>query len=117
MHKKVHAKSATKPFNPFPYYNFTGSLRPVYPLSPKRTVPSHIQVPDYAGDGIPRSEQKLRGTTRIKTLTDDEIEQMRIVCRLGREILKEGAKAAQIGTSTDEIDRVVHEACIGADNF
>lgn len=29
-------------------YNFTGPLRPVYPLSPKREVPAHIQRPDYA---------------------------------------------------------------------
>ena len=44
-------------FNPFPAYPFTGSLRPVYPLSPKRTVPDRIKLPDYAGNGIPKSEQ------------------------------------------------------------
>jgi len=39
-------------YNPFPNYNFTGTLRPVYPLSPKREVPAHIEVPDYAESGI-----------------------------------------------------------------
>lgn len=29
-------------------YRFTGPLRPVYPLSPKRLVPAHIERPDYA---------------------------------------------------------------------
>lgn len=38
-------------FNPFATYDFTGSLRPVYPLSPKRPVPDHIPRPDYADDG------------------------------------------------------------------
>lgn len=29
-------------------YAFTGTLRPVYPLSERRVVPSHIPRPDYA---------------------------------------------------------------------
>lgn len=29
-------------------YRFTGPLRPVYPLSPKRLVPATIRLPDYA---------------------------------------------------------------------
>ena len=44
-------------FNPFPTYPFTGSLRPVYPLSPRRAVPDKIRKPDYAVTGIPKSEQ------------------------------------------------------------
>lgn len=31
-------------------YPFTGTMRPVYPLSPKRDVPKHIKKPDYADD-------------------------------------------------------------------
>ena len=30
---------------------YTGALRPQYPLSPKRSIPDHIQKPDYALDG------------------------------------------------------------------
>jgi len=37
--------------NPFPNYNFTGTMRPVYPLSVTRKVPDHIPRPDYAQDG------------------------------------------------------------------
>lgn len=42
-------------FNPFPNYTYSGTLRPVYPLSPKRQVPDHIPRPDYAerDDGEP----------------------------------------------------------------
>lgn len=54
----------------------------------------------------------IKGSTKIQTLSDEEIEKMRVVCRIGREVLEEGAKAIQIGVTTDEIDRIVHEACI-----
>ena len=40
-------------FNPFGTFKFTGTLRPVYPLSPRREVPKHIldHAPDYVKDG------------------------------------------------------------------
>lgn len=38
-------------FNPFYNHRFSGSLRPVYPLSPPRIVPEHIKRPDYAESG------------------------------------------------------------------
>jgi methionyl aminopeptidase len=86
----------------------------VYPLSPKRHVPDDIQKPDYANDpqGLPRSEMAIRGSSKIKVLSPEEIEKMKTVCRLAREVLEEGAKAIKVGVTTDEIDRVVHEACI-----
>lgn len=52
------------------------------------------------------------GNTTIKVLNDEEIESMRVSCKLGREVLDEAAKAIGVGVTTDEIDRVVHEACI-----
>jgi hypothetical protein len=36
---------------PNPKFNYTGSLRPIYPLSEKRAVPAHIPRPDYADHG------------------------------------------------------------------
>ena len=42
---------------------------------------------------------------------------MRVVCKLGREVLDEGARAIAVGVTTDEIDRVVHEACIERDCY
>jgi methionyl aminopeptidase len=73
-----------------------------------------MQKPDYATDpkGYPYSEMTLRGSTKIETLNAEQIEKMKVVCRLGREVLEEGAKMIKVGTTTDEIDRVVHDACM-----
>ncbi|KAI0281364.1 methionine aminopeptidase [Russula aff. rugulosa BPL654] len=98
-------------FNPFPNFSFSGLLRPVYPLSPKRVVPDHIPRPDYAEDGIPISETRRAGLPpRILSL--EEQEKMRTVCRLAREVLDIAASHVRPGITTDEIDDVVHQACI-----
>ena len=55
--KVISQPDADGHFNPFPAYPFTGSLRPVYPLSPRSPVPDRIRKPDYASNGIPKSEQ------------------------------------------------------------
>ena len=39
-----------KEYTPWPRYKFTGPLRP-WPQTPRRTVPPHIQRPDYADTG------------------------------------------------------------------
>jgi len=113
-HKKVHDvanSTAAGPFNPFPSFRFTGSLRPAYPLSPRRAVPDHIPRPDYAKDGIPYSEQKGYSTP-IKILNEAEKQAMRVACRLGREVLDLAASHVKPGVTTDEIDAVVHAATI-----
>ncbi|XP_018010054.1 methionine aminopeptidase 1 [Hyalella azteca] len=114
IHKLVHKKSReveSSAYNPWPFYTFTGNLRPAK-QTPRRTVPAHIARPDYADTSIPLSEQKLRGTTSIRVLNDEEIESMRVACKLAREVLDEGAAAAAVGVTTDEIDRIVHEASV-----
>lgn len=65
-------------YNPFPAYSFSGPLRPVYPLSPRRTVPERIRHPDYAQNGIPRSEQVrvhgvMQKTGRFRSGTDTAV--------------------------------------------
>ena len=102
-------------FNPFPTFSFTGSLRPVYPLSPRRAVPPHIKRPDYSEDGDPKSERRLRGRHNITILNEKEIEAMRKVCRLGREVLDLAAKEVRPGITTDYLDEIVHNACIERD--
>merc|ERR1712088_1199075 len=54
--------------------------------------PDHIPRPDYADhpEGYPISEQKLKGNTYVKQLDDEEIESLRVACKLGREVLDEG---------------------------
>jgi methionyl aminopeptidase len=105
-------------YNPWPYYTFTGQLRP-FAQTPKRTVPEAIARPDYAEhpQGLPLSEQAVKGSGQIKILDDEEIEGMRVSCKLGREVLDEAARVCDVGVTTDEIDRAVHEACLERDCY
>jgi len=98
-------------YNPFPSFSFTGTLRPVYPLSPKRLVPEHIPRPDYAETSIPASEIK-RSRLPARILNAEEQEKMRVVCRLAREVLDIAAAHVRPGITTDEIDEIVHKATI-----
>ena len=110
-------KLASKPdpdtsfFNPFPDFAFTGPLRPVYPLSPKREVPKSIPHPDYAADGIPKSGRILGRTNKIEQLDTQVIEVMRKVCRLARDVLDIAAAAIKPGIARGEIDNNVHDTC------
>ncbi|KAJ7605304.1 peptidase M24, structural domain-containing protein [Roridomyces roridus] len=98
-------------YNPFPSYNFTGPMRPAYPLSSKRKIPDHIQRPDYATDGIPKSEKKAYASPP-EMHGPEVIEKLRTVCRMSREILDLAAAALRPGITTDEIDEIVHNATI-----
>ena len=103
-------------------YNFTGSLRPAL-LSPKREIPASIRRPDYATDpqGIAYSEQRDRATNKaIRIYGPDELDAeygLRHACKMGREVLDVAGKALRPGVTTDEIDRIVHEACIERDCY
>ncbi|KAJ1977058.1 Methionine aminopeptidase 1 [Dimargaris cristalligena] len=120
LHKMVHdnvqnggtSGGPAGTYNPFPAYYYSGAIRPTYPLGPRRTVPDHIKRPDYAETGIPTSEQAVRSSTKIEVLNAEEIEIIRHVARMGREVLDAGARAIKVGVTTDEIDAVVHQACI-----
>ena len=105
----------TGQYNPFPTFPYTGSVRPVYPLSERRKVPDRIAQPDYAKDGIPRSEQVFRGRNKITQLDAKEQEGMRKVCRLGREVLDIVAAEVKPGVTTDYLDEVCHNACLERD--
>lgn len=117
-HKKIHPKKKVVCTDAFPGFPYTGTLR-AYPLSAPRTVPPHIMRPDYADhpEGKPLGELAERGSTNVKVLDDEEIEGLKVACKLGREVLNEAAKAAAVGVTTDEIDRIVHEAAIERDCY
>ncbi|CAG8449583.1 1897_t:CDS:10 [Diversispora eburnea] len=117
-HKLLHQNKSTKlAENYVMAFPYTGDLRAIYPLSPRRLVPAHIKKPDYADDprGIPESETKNR--SYIQVLSNDEIAAMRKVCTLAREVLDIGAAAVKPGVTTDEIDRIIHEATIERDSY
>jgi methionyl aminopeptidase len=80
-------------------YKFTGTMRPVYPLSEKRAIPDHIVKPDYAdhrmspshylADIIAQGFSQCEAVRErsVKILTKEEIEGMRKVCRVGPLVL------------------------------
>src|SRR5215212_8784494 len=80
-------------------------------VGPMRTVPDHIVKPPYAdGTRVPRQPE-----SRVKS--PEIIERMRTAGRLAGEILAEAGAAVVPGVTTDEIDRVVHEATIARGGY
>eukprot|EP00871_Galdieria_phlegrea_P006080 jgi/Galph1/95/GphlegSOOS_G4771.1 len=104
-------KRSTREQHSFSNFRFTGSLKPAK-VTPMLSVPDHIPKPDYWKTGIPYSEEEVKGKTTVKTLSKEEIEGMRQACLIARQVLDEGVRAIKVGVTTDEIDKVIHEACI-----
>jgi methionyl aminopeptidase len=73
-------------------------------VGPERPVPDDIVRPDYATPGAP-----VR-TTETAVKSDDVIARMRGACKIAREVLQETGAAVVPGITTDELDRVAHEA-------
>lgn len=98
-------------------YSFTGTLRPAL-YSPKRSVPKHIRKPDYADHlaGISEVERQDKSNhNSIRVYTKEELYGeygLKHACEMGREVLDIAGKALRPGVTTDEIDRIVHEASI-----
>lgn len=113
VHKAIHADPEGKePYDPWPTYNYSGDLRPAYPLSARRPIPGHIKLPDYAAHGKPLSELKNDRLGKITILTPKEITKIRKVARASREILDAVAKHVRPGVTTDELDEIVHKECL-----
>lgn len=104
-------KGAGRSFLPPASFPWTGKLRPEK-IGPTRRVPEGIPLPDYARSSIPFSEQESRQQHSVPIRTEKEIAKARAACRIGREVLDEAARAVRPGVTTDEIDRVVHEATV-----
>jgi methionyl aminopeptidase len=79
--------------------------------SPRRSVPVSIARPDYALTGQP-SERAARAVR-----TPEEIVKMRVAGRLAAEVLLEVGAAVAPGVTTDELDRICHEATIARDSY
>ena len=75
-------------------------------IGPMRPVPGSIPRPDYAETG----EVVRRPEPRVKS--PEVIARMRTACRAAAEVLRIGAGVVAPGTTTDEIDAVVHQAYI-----
>jgi methionyl aminopeptidase len=88
--------------------SMTAATAPITPghQSPRRSVPSGIDAPDYIPSGVPQS----RPTSLIKT--PEQIERLRRAGHAGAEILRVTGAAVRPGVTTDELDRICHEECI-----
>lgn len=100
----------------FVSYKFTGSLRP-WPVTPRRTVPASIPLPDYAATGIPAGERSLRSNAGIRVHTPEEIERLRAACLLGREALDLAHSLIKPGVRAEDIDRQVHEFIVSKGGY
>jgi len=103
-------------------FDFTGPLRPAL-YSPRRYVPPRIRKPDYADHpaGVSDSEQRDKTSHKnIRLYGPEELDGergLRHACKMGREVLDVAGKALRPGVTTDEIDRIVHEACLERDCY
>lgn len=92
-------------------FRYAGTIRPGL-QTPKRIVPDErIKFPDYALDGLPKNRPALFPWV-IEVKKPDEIEKMRAAGRCAREVLDLAGRTVRPGITTDEIDRIVHEATI-----
>jgi methionyl aminopeptidase len=93
-------------------FNFRGPLRP-HLITPRRHVPAHIPRPDHADtpDGASPAEESDRGS-KAAVWKGADLDKIRRVCKLSREVLDIACAAVKPGVTTDEIDRLVHEETI-----
>ncbi|CAD1813076.1 methionine aminopeptidase, type I [Candida parapsilosis] len=113
IHKAIHkSDDGEETYIPFPNFSYTGDLRPHYPLSPRRSIPKHIKLPDYAQHGKPISEIKNDRIGKIPVLTPKEITKIQKVSKVAREVLDITASHIQPGITTDELDEILHRECV-----
>ena len=80
-------------------------------ISPMRTVPAGIPRPEYALTGRP-SDRTVRDIR-----TEDEIAAMRVAGRVAAEALIEVGRHVRPGITTDELDRIGHDAMVAAGSY
>ncbi|GAB3205478.1 type I methionyl aminopeptidase [Marinactinospora endophytica] len=72
-------------------------------ISPPRSVPSHIERPEYVGRKRP--VEGVLGDVQ----TPETIEAMRVAGRIAAQALQEVGRNVRPGVTTDELDRIGHE--------
>lgn len=115
MHKMVHQKREEKIESGF---KFTGPLRPFpYTFTGHRPVPDHIKKPDYAKTGAPNQSFQQLADKQIPVYGADDIQKIRLACKIARGAVDAGHRAVKVGATTEEIDKVVHEYIISQDAY
>lgn len=86
-----------------------------YPLSPTKTVPSSIVKPPYARTGTVLYSREM---DEVQLHSAASIRKMRRAARLASRVLHQACALATIpGTTTDEIDTLVHQAIVAAEAY
>ena len=85
---------------------------PPGPVTPMRPFPGHIKCPDYAMTG--GGEHSCNEFSRLE---GPELSLMRETCRAARRVLESAIRAVRPGVTTDQVDAVVHEACIAEGGY
>ena len=112
VHKSIHPKAGVDTYDPFPAEAYTGDLRAVYPLAPRRPIKEGVELPDHAVDGIPKAERAIVSRSHIEIMDPETIVKFRKLNRDAREVLDAGAAAVKPGVTTEEIDAIIHEECM-----
>ncbi len=80
-------------------------------VSPRRPVPDEIDRPHY----VATQTGSRRDVSDVQT--PEAIERMRRTGAAAAEILREVGAAVAPGVTTDELDRITHEACLAAGGY
>ena len=101
-------------------FKYTGKLRP-YKVTPRRKVPKKIMAPEYAtnNEGIPFTEVMFNKNRKgiLPVYSEENIEGTKVACELARLVLDTAHKAVDVGVTTDDLDKIVHETCIENDCY
>ena len=91
-------------------FHFTGPIRPGL-ISPKRAVPKEIPRPDYIGKpgGASPDEERSYNANKMFQWRNKDLECIREIAQISRDVLDIAMAAVRPGMMTDEIDRIVHE--------
>ncbi|XP_044740443.1 methionine aminopeptidase 1D, mitochondrial isoform X2 [Chrysoperla carnea] len=76
-------------------------------VSPMRSVPEHIEKPDYYKTGEPKP-----ATRDIEIKNSKQIQLLKDSCKLAANILEESGKILKVGMTTDELDNIIHQMIV-----
>ena len=76
-------------------------------LSPQRSVPDNIILPDYAKSGTPG-----KSNASCKKKNADEIARIRNAGKIARKVLNAVLAAVEPGITTDALDKIAHDTAI-----
>ncbi len=118
LHHPIHPRSCLSEiqkrdiYNPFPAFPFTGPLRPVYPLSEKRVGTQVDTAPGLCRRRHPQGEPRACAETRSTCSTPRRRRRCARCAGWRGRSSTSPRRPFRPGITTDEIDEIVHKACI-----